>query len=230
MLERKLNIHYICQSSKFHFGREKTSHAWFELEPWRTFKAYPWNWFFLRDLVLHLLHRIIKTTLAGASTCKPNLIIKLATRVLPTGYTCRTTFHQWYLSLLWSERYISSRQQKMIQIYPQKWTWIRREHHKVGQPQAENVISSKQLVNVFRTGVRQAATSQSTIFLRTKSTAMKYYSSQLNFNSCNKIHTEKVERALQWDTRDPASSCLSRNFRHKIQAQRQEELTCQGGD
>lgn len=112
MLERKLNIHYICQSSKFHFGREKTSHAWFELEPWRTFKAYPWNWFFLRDLVLHLLHRIIKTTLAGASTCKPNLIIKLATRVLPTGYTCRTTFHQWYLSLLWSKRYISSRQRK----------------------------------------------------------------------------------------------------------------------
>lgn len=31
---------------------------------------------------------------------------------------------------------------------------------------------------------------------------MKYYSTQLNFNSCNKIHanTKKAERALEGDT------------------------------
>lgn len=83
--------------------------------------------------------------------------------------------------------------------------------------------------NVFRTGRRQAATSQSNIFLRKKLTALKYHSRQLISNSCNKMHTKKVERALQGDTRDPANSCLSRNFRHKIQVKRQEELTCQGG-
>lgn len=48
--------------------------------------------------------------------------------------------------------------------------------------------------------IRHAAVSQS-ISLRTKLTAMKYYNSKLNFNSCNKTHTntEKVERALKWD-------------------------------
>lgn len=83
MLERKLNIHYIWQSSKFHFGREKQTHL-------------VWTWtlksilslscklvFFLRNLVFNLLHHIIKTTLAWASTCKPNLIIKLVMRVHP---------------------------------------------------------------------------------------------------------------------------------------------------
>lgn len=108
--------------------QRKNRHTWFELEPWWAFKAYPGNWFFLRNLMFNLLHHITKTILAGASTCKPNLITKLVMRIQPIGYTCRTTFHQWYLSLLWSKRYISSHRQKVIQIYPQKWTWICREH------------------------------------------------------------------------------------------------------
>lgn len=108
--------------------QKKTRHAWFELEPWRAFKAYPGNWFFLRNLVFDLLLHITKTTLAGASPCKPNLIIRLVMGVQPIGYTCRTTFHQSYLSLLWSKGYVSSHQQKVIHIYPQKWTRICRGH------------------------------------------------------------------------------------------------------
>ena len=65
---RKKAQHSLHQtsSSKSHFGREKKHrHAWFELEPWWAFKTYPWNCFFLRNLIFHLLHQIIKIALTA---------------------------------------------------------------------------------------------------------------------------------------------------------------------
>lgn len=58
--------------------------------------------------MFHLLHQLIKIPLTEAGTSKANLIIKLVLKVLPIGYTCRTTFHLLDMPLLWYKRHISS--------------------------------------------------------------------------------------------------------------------------